>query len=133
MQLRQRGWRITGWAKLHKTSMELRKYEDGAVFYDFKISDAMAPTTGSEMSAYASNDVARLIASLRDGDWFYFDGVVEHRTFNRRDTGELASYRRVRVENVYVPRDREPDWNGETVEFSDELEEVTEEDPFLVG
>lgn len=138
MKIKQRGWHVAGWARIARHGEGLKQISGSEnKMYMFRIvkDEDYGQIYDASYNAIAFGEEAEILASLEEGDAFYFEGYEETRVYSRRDTGEPASFQRIRIESIYVPRDRKPDWNGiesldENSSIFDE-ETLSEEDPFL--
>lgn len=139
MKIKQRGWSIAGWARIAKRGEGLKNISGSEnQMYMFRIvkDDDYGRAYDASCNAIAFGEEAEMLATLEEGDAFYFEGFEETRVYNRKNTGEPASFQRIRIESVYIPRDRKPDWNGiedfdgEDSIFVDFENENSNADPF---
>lgn len=127
MKIKQRGWYKSGWARIAKKGEGLKQISGSEnKMYMFRIvkDEDYGQSYDASCNAIAFGEEAELLATLDEGDAFYFEGFEETRVYSRRDTGEPASFQRVRIESIYVPRDRKPDWDG--------IEGFNEDDSMLI-
>ncbi len=135
MIVKQRGWYKAGWARIVQISDDPRNQENpetAVLFLRITKDDDYNRDYDASVPAAAFGEVATTLAKLSPGDAFYFEGFEETRIFNKRDTGLPAAFQRLRIENVFIPRDRQPDYYGTLTndKTGDLFDEPEAEDPF---